>query len=64
MVNNNFNNKTPIRPRISNSKIFPRLSLNLHTMPQSADSHFKKWLFLALFIFALMILGVFIIFWH
>ncbi len=64
MINNNFHNKTPLRTHKLNSKLSPRLSLSLHTMPQTANSHFKKWLFLALFIFALMILTALIIFWH
>jgi hypothetical protein len=37
----------------------PKLSMNLHTMPQTVDSHWKKWLglgFLVLGIFALILL--------
>lgn len=51
------------RPRNTRLRSEPRLSLNLHTMPQSPDSHFKKWLFLALLIFVLMIAGAVWIFW-
>ncbi len=61
---NNSNNKRTLKSRKISSKIFPRLSLSLHTMPQSADSHFKKWLFLAFFIFGLMVLVAIIIFWR
>jgi len=65
MLNNNENSKSPARSRIFNAKqTLPRLSLNLHTMPQTADSHFKKWLFLALLIFGLMMLIAFSIFWQ
>jgi len=65
MLNNNPVNK--LRPRSSamaNTKPLPPLSLNLHTMPQTADSHFKKWLVLGLLIFILMILVAFWAFWR
>ena len=64
MLNNNSSNKAPNRQRILNSKILPRLSLSLHTMPQADDSHFKKWLFLGLLIFGLMVIIAVFIFWH
>jgi hypothetical protein len=32
-------------------------------MPQTGSSHFTKWLFLALLIFGLMVLGALAIFW-
>lgn len=65
MLNGNDNSKSSARSRSFNSKqVMPRLSLNLHTMPQTADSHFKKWLFLGLLIFGLMVLVAFVIFWH
>lgn len=54
------------RPRTSafiGSRNFPRVSLNLHTMPQTSDSHFKKWLFLGLLIAGLMILLAVLLFW-
>lgn len=37
----------------------PKLSMNLHTMPQTIDGHWKKWLglgFLVLGVFALLML--------
>ena len=65
MLNSNDNSKPQARPRSFNTKqAMPRLSLNLHTMPQTADSHFKKWLFLGLLIFGLMVLIAFLIFWQ
>ena len=63
MVNSNLNHRLH-RLKKNTLKNSPRLSLNLHTMPQSADSHFKKWLFLAGFVFVLVILGALIIFWR
>jgi len=62
---NNLNKPRPTRPStLTNPKTLPRLSLNLHTMPQTADGHFKKWLILGTLIFALMVLIAFIIFWQ
>ncbi|MFA5109109.1 MAG: hypothetical protein WC458_01010 [Patescibacteria group bacterium] len=55
------------RPRsniFAGQKARPRLSLNLHTMPQTSDRHFKKWLFLAILVFGLMVLVAFSIFWQ
>ena len=63
--NPNINKPKTTRPGALNGlKSLPRLSLNLHTMPQTADGHFKKWLVLASLVFALMILIAFIIFWQ
>ncbi len=63
LVNND--NKVPARSRAFGIKqAAPRLFLSLHTMPQTADSHFKKWLFLGLLIFGLMALIAFLIFWQ
>ncbi len=39
-----------------------RLSLNLHTMPKTETGHFQKWLFLAVLIFILIIIGVLLFF--
>ncbi len=59
------NNRSSNQSRIlKKQKSFSHLSLSLHTMPQTADSHFKKWLFLASLIFGLMIIVVFLIFWQ
>jgi len=63
MLNNNLNNKSPLRLRAAGSKLEPHLSLNLHTMPQTVGSHFLKWLFLGLLVFGLMVLIAFLIFW-
>ena len=64
MLTNN-DNKSPVRSRALGAKqALPRLSLSLHTMPQTADSHFKKWLFLGLLIFGLMVLIAFLVFWQ
>jgi hypothetical protein len=64
MLNNSPINKSRSRPNTAiNTKPLPRLSLSLHTMPQTADSHFKKWLILGLLIFILMILVAFLAFW-
>lgn len=41
----------------------PPLSLNLHTMPQTVGGHFKKWILLALLIFAILVAAAFIILW-
>jgi len=53
------NNQSRLRPGIlANSKIMPRLSLNLHTMPQTSKSYFKKWLILGISIFVFMLVIV------
>ncbi len=64
MLDNRLNNKSVARPGGLGAKNLPHLSLNLHTMPQTANSHFKKWLFLAALIFGLMILVAILIFWR
>jgi hypothetical protein len=61
---NNSSNKTPNRQRPLAAKTLPRLSLDLHTMPQTDNSHFKKWLFLALLIFGLLVIAAIFIFWQ
>lgn len=56
------NNQPRLRPGILiNSKIMPHLSLNLHTMPQTSNGYFKKWLVLgiAIFVFMLVIVVIF-----
>lgn len=56
------NNQPRLRPGILiNSKIMPHLSLNLHTMPQTSNSYFKKWLVLgiAIFVFMLVVVVIF-----
>jgi hypothetical protein len=63
MLNSNAN-KAPSRPRTLNAKLLPRLSLSLHTMPQTDNSHFKKWLFLGLLIFGLLVIAALFIFWQ
>ena len=64
MLSSDLNNKPRSRPKITNSKIMPRLSLNIHIMPQTVSSHFRKWLFLGLLIFGLMVLIAVSIFWR
>lgn len=64
MITGNLKNSP--RPRTSafiGSRNFPRVSLSLHTMPQTSDSHFKKWLFLGLLIVGLMIISAILLFW-
>jgi len=55
MINQNKNNQSRLRPGILANAKMPRLSLNLHTMPQTANSYFKKWLILGILIFIFMI---------
>ncbi len=51
------NNQSRLRQGVlSNSRITPRLSLNLHMMPQTSTKYFKKWLILGISIFILMII--------
>ncbi len=53
MLNNNgVDNKTrPMKRGLKVAKSpLPRLSLNLHTMPQSSDQHLKRWLLWGLLI--------------
>lgn len=57
MITQNKNNQSRLRPGVlSNSKLMPRLSLNLHTMPQTSTKYFKKWLILGLSIFVFMVI--------
>lgn len=63
MINNQINNKPRTRPSIfSSAKSLPRLSLSLHTMPQTSTSHFRKWLLLGLLIFCFFALVAFLLF--
>ncbi|HBA36573.1 TPA: hypothetical protein DCZ15_01710 [Candidatus Falkowbacteria bacterium] len=57
--------KPRTRPGVltDNSKTQPRLSLSLHTMPQTADNHFKKWLILGLLVFGLMVIIAILLVW-
>jgi len=64
MLNSTANNQGPLRPRVFPVKARPRLSLSLHTMPQTGSSHFLKWLLLALLIFCFLALLAFFAFWH
>jgi len=63
MLDNNLN-KPQSRLRAVSPKIRPRLFLSLHTMPQTGSSHLKKWLFLGLLIFGLVILFALTVFWR
>jgi len=59
MINQNKNNQSRLRPGIlPNQKTMPHLSLNLHTMPQTSNSYFKKWLILGISIFIFMVIIV------
>ena len=61
MINQNKNNQSRLHPgSLTGQKITPRLSLNLHTMPQTANTSFKKWLVLGISIFVFMIIIVII----
>jgi hypothetical protein len=64
MLENRSNKKVAARAPILGVKNLPHLSLNLHTMPQTANSHFKKWLFLAILMGCLMVLVTILIFWQ
>lgn len=64
MLSSNLNNKPRSRPRVPGAKTMPNLSLNIHIMPQTVSSHFRKWLFLGLLIFGLMVLIAVSIFWR
>lgn len=64
MMNEGFKKPPLTRPGAGiKSRPQPRLFLNLHTMPQTAENQFKKWLILAALIFGLFILILMIIFW-
>ena len=63
MLIDNINNKP--RPRtgaVIGSRSLPRVSLNLHTMPQTSGGQFTKWLVLAFLIVGLMILVAILLF--
>ncbi len=63
MINTPQNNKARPRPNLfPNAKSLPRLSLSLHTMPQTSTSHFRKWLLLGILIFCLFALVAFLLF--
>jgi len=64
MLNNNLDNKLRSRAKIfSPTTSRPPISLNLHTMPQTATGHFKKWLVLSLIIFGLLIIVAILALW-
>lgn len=64
MLTGNLNNKPhPRTSAVIGSHNLPRVSLSLHTMPQTSDRLFKKWLYLGLLIVGLMILVVILLFW-
>jgi len=62
MISNGLNNSPRSRSRVLSAAV-PKISLNLHMMPQTADNHFKKWLFLGLLIFVVMVLLVILVLW-
>lgn len=56
MINNlDLQNKTKVSAARPVKR--PRLSLNLHIMPQTVTTHWKKWLFLGLGILAFFIIA-------
>jgi hypothetical protein len=61
---NNLDNKSRSRLKpLGSSTPLPRLSLSLHTMPQTSTGHFQKWLVLGLIIFGLMVIAALLVFW-
>ncbi|MFA5753754.1 MAG: hypothetical protein WC905_00110 [Patescibacteria group bacterium] len=61
---NNLDSKPRPRSKLLNDRTpLPRLSLSLHTMPQTSTGHFKKWLVLGLIIFGLMVIVAILAFW-
>ena len=56
MSNQPKNSQSRLRPGVLGSSKMPRLSLNLHTMPQTSNSYFKKWLILGISIFVFMVI--------
>ena len=51
---NNLDPKSKLRPGLLGGAKRSRLSLNLHTMPQTISGHWKNWLLLGF-----LILGIF-----
>jgi len=62
MINNGSVNKTRPKSSLFAGQKFPRLSLSLHTMPQTSTGHFKKWLVLGILTFGLIIIVALILF--
>jgi hypothetical protein len=60
---NNFDTKSRVRTSIlSGVTKRPRLSLNLHTMPQTVTGHWKKWLVLGLIILGILALAFWLLY--
>jgi len=54
-----------LRPRPTAARVaksWPRLSLNLHTMPQTDGGHWQKWLLLGILILGLIVLAAYFLF--
>lgn len=60
---NNLDPKSRPRPSLLGGAMkHPRLSLNLHTMPQTVTGHWKKWLVLGFLILGIFALTSFLLF--
>jgi len=58
-------NKNRIKPQNGNlraGKKMPRLSLSLHTMPQTSNSHMKKWLLWGALILLFLVITAYFLF--
>lgn len=62
MLNNLDTKSRPLSGGQAATPKRPRLSLNLHTMPQTVTGHWKKWLVLGFLILAIFALGSFLLF--
>ncbi len=62
MVNNPENKSRSRLGVFRASKSLPRLSLNLHTMPQTSRHHWQRWLVLGILILALVVLVAYFLF--
>jgi len=62
MLNNLETKSRPLSGNQTNPAKRPRLSLNLHTMPQTVTGHWKKWLVLGFLILVIFAIGSFLLF--
>ena len=61
-MNSSGFDKGKLLRRQSDRQPASKLSLNLHTMPQTSTGHFKKWLVLALLVFGLFVIIALLVF--
>jgi hypothetical protein len=60
---NNIDPKSRVRPSVLGGAVKHQpLSLNLHTMPQTVTSHWKKWLVLGLVVLVVFALISFLLY--